>query len=136
MDTSETYIKMCEKAWPYLKPFEPLFSRRLRMLYIVDGQVGMWHEIVNTSNADRGFALWEQDRLQEMVEPTSLWNLNHRYSSWLYDIDDEGRCDFHINHNHLDFTSMEQLWLAFLMYEKYDKVWLKGDWIIEKVVAK
>jgi len=27
------------------------------------------------------------------------------------------------------FTSMEQLWLAFVMKEKYGKVWDRKDWI-------
>jgi len=28
-----------------------------------------------------------------------------------------------------DFTSMEQLWLAFVMNEKYNKVWNGKDWM-------
>ncbi len=30
------------------------------------------------------------------------------------------------------FTSMEQLWLAFVMKEKYNKVWDGEEWINEK----
>ena len=30
------------------------------------------------------------------------------------------------------FTSMEQLWLAFVMKEKYNKTWDGSDWVLEK----
>ena len=72
MDTSETYIKMMGGAWLIIKDKMPIgvaiFSRRLRMLYVLDGEVVRWQEKVNTSNCDRAYPLLEQDQLQAMVE--------------------------------------------------------------------
>jgi len=36
---------------------------------------------------------------------------------------------FHEHWLWLDFTSMEQLWLAFMMWEKHGKIWEKEKWV-------
>lgn len=36
---------------------------------------------------------------------------------------------FHKKWQWLDFTSMEQLWLAFVMKEKWNKVWVNEEWL-------
>lgn len=36
----------------------------------------------------------------------------------------------------LSYDTLEQLWLAFVMKQKYNKAWNGTDWIAEKVVAK
>ena len=122
MDISETYIKMCEKAWSDLKEYEPLFSRRMRMLYVVDDKVGHWRLVVNISNYDRAFPLWEQDQLQEMVKRRRLAD----------SLDDFARfCGFYRGRKlavHI-FKSMETIWLAFVMKEKYSKIWDGENWV-------
>ena len=131
MDTTETYRKMMSGAWADLKDDMPigglLFSRRLRMLYMLDGEVVMWRENVNTSNCERAIPLLEQDQLQKMLG-YPLWRLNWDFASWLFDIDNEGQCDFHVRHEHLEFISMEQLWLAFYMDQEHNKVWSEDKW--------
>ncbi len=78
------------------------------------------YEIFSLNN---GTWLPRQDQLQEMVgEP--LWQLNFRFIDWLRDKPYDG----HINHSHLDFKSMEQLWLAFYMSEKHSRVW-EDKWV-------
>ena len=127
MDTSETYIKMCEKAWKFLKPDIPigelLFSRRLRMLYVLDGKVVHWRESVNTSNSDRAFPLLEQDQLQEMIG-------NYENCLALIDRYDQ---ESSVDYDYPEVKSMEQLWLAFVMKEKYSKVWSGAQWEAVKV---
>lgn len=71
-----------------------------------------------------------QDQLQEMVD-RPLWQLNFGFIDWLCDTD-EGYDEGYIQHHHLSFTSMEQLWLAFVMKEKYNKVWNGAKWIKEE----
>ena len=138
MDTSELYIKMMQGAWRNLSGDIPLsvtpFSRRLRMLYILDDEVVMWREKVDTSNCDRAIPLLEQDQLQEMVienmdlPPTlrefqpidnKLWNMLVAFKNWARDyIGIEPR-----------FASMEQLWLAFAMLTLCSKRWDGNEWI-------
>ena len=74
-----------------------------------------------------------QHQLQEMVAKTKT------YCAWLLDIER----DFHKFANgkfevygveHMPICaveSMEQLWLAFVMHEKYQKVWNGEDWVKE-----
>ena len=79
MDTSEEYIKMCQKA------------TEVQALCEADVEI-------------ESPSIWlpRQDQLQGMVEYTVGVN---------------------------KFNSMEQLWLAFVMSEKYNKKWDGKDWI-------
>ena len=65
-----------------------------------------------------------QDQLQEMVkQKTLLMSLKH-FCDWSLLQDEEffkTQCD--------KVTSMEQLWLAFVMKEKYNKTWNGKEWI-------
>ncbi len=129
MDTSETYIKMLRSAWPDLKDNVPiqamLFSRRQRMLYVLDNKIVTYREHRNTSNVDRAIPLLEQDQLQEMV---GLW-VNNRFGVakilnkfqyfWRKNLSSDLVWNLH---------SMEQLWLAFVMKEKYSKTWDGEKW--------
>jgi hypothetical protein len=119
-DTSETYLKMCEAAWPDLKEYDrehgPLFSRRLRMMYGLDGKAVMWAYEVNTSNSDRAYPLWEQDQLQEMICETK----DDCYRIFVNGCYQDGNWD--------RLETMEQLWLAFVMKEKFKKIWKDDKW--------
>ncbi len=105
MDTSEEYIKMCEKAGEIQKvkpsPNDPREFFRL----------------------DKN-AVWlpRQDQLQEMCQ--------EKKPQWLL-----SSLDISVNHEmsrHYDyfqrFTSMEQLWLAFVMKERFNKTWSEKEW--------
>jgi len=77
---------------------------------------------------DKGVgAIWlpRQDQLQEMVETTETLpelivqdKLAH-FCMWV-----KYQC-------HIPLTSMEQLWLAFVMKEKYNKTWDGEEWLIQ-----
>jgi len=77
------------------------------------------------------FWLPRQDQLQEMVLPGDA-----RYSGWfLYGLSEfksiGNKLGWPTEEYYLRFESMEQLWLAFVMKEKYDKVWNGKEWRIE-----
>jgi len=135
MDTSETYIKQCEKAEEIQESWQALKHD----LYVYREDDLKFHihmvrqDYIPQYLTKYPVYVWlpRQDQLQEMVGATSLWDLNHRYSRWLYDVDDVGLCDFHIKHEH-EFSSMEQLWLAFVMKELYNKVWDGESWLMVK----
>ena len=61
--------------------------------------------------------IWSQGQLQDMVD-NNLKVLCAKFCIFL-----KGAGPY----NH-DFKSMEQLWLAFVMYEKYQKKWNGSDW--------
>ena len=158
MDTSEIYIKMCEKAEEiqeslsknegYLLPKQDFTDQPYPYAAIWDGHPSCpkcttWLEtpycpkcgskvqkFVGTPYIAYGGAcpkslkedkvVWlpRQDQLQGMYS-NDLSTLLHDFIGWL----DQGDSDS------MQCVSMEQLWLAFVMKEKYNKVWADGEWI-------
>ena len=131
MDTSETYIKMRREAKVDLGQGIPIESP---CNYIgndvwVDSK-GDWY----VATGDEVFQLERQAQLQAMVLdkidcPSQsafaiIINLGYRFSE-LAKVTTE--YDYWIQ-----FTSMEQLWLAFCMSEKYNKVWEGEQWIVRQ----
>ena len=69
-----------------------------------------------------------QDQLQEMVKRqttqmlmSDFWD-NPQWKEYL----------IYEKPYFMIFTSMEQLWLAFVMKERWNKIWEDGKWITEK----
>lgn len=109
MDTSENYIKMCAckeitNAWR---------SRENQFLHStkIEGQsVFIW--------------LPRQDEIQEMMKET--FNSSFYSMGWIRNIVDWMNRQGKYAHQFKD--SMEQLWLAFYMWEKYKKTWNGEKW--------
>lgn len=158
MDTSEIYIKMCEKVEEIQKNWKPQVGDYIWRKYTlfgeeIDNQIwekdelkeiiilhfqssvdGYW-SACNKDGEERIFktpedlykkvSIWlpTQDRLQEIVwegydhiaKLHRLWELLN-FAQKHYD-----------NTGH--FASMEQLWLAFVMKEKFNKSWDGNAWI-------
>lgn len=70
--------------------------------------------------------LWRQDELQEMYQ-NYLISLNQlgRLNPYGLSMKIHEFSKLHI----LCFNSMEQLWLAFVMHEKYQMRWNKTEWV-------
>jgi|SRR3972149_3962879 len=133
MDTSETYIKMCEKsveiqpkiklAWHNGKKDKPRSDRHWQPgdFYSQNGEAD-----VMDVGADPyyyrpdGVAIWlpRQDQLQEMVKIPIYDSLVVLELRMRRDIGYWG-----------NFISWEQLWLAFVMQDKYGKSWVGEKWI-------
>ena len=140
MDTSKEYIEMCEKGFDDLILLVQvvgsgtIFKRSDKDdLYIVIAEYEIdyaeklySYDYVNIKTGVRfsgymledGFVIWHQDQLQEMI-----WQGLDEYEYWIKKL-----YDFILD---LPFIlmSMEQLWLAFVMKEKYNKVWDRKDWV-------
>ena len=71
----------------------------------------------------RGVVFKTQDQLQEMVG--GFGGFEEFYNEFCFPYEGE----FGIPQYMGSCTSMEQLWLAFVMKEKYQKVWDGNDWI-------
>jgi len=130
MDTSETYIKMCEKA-------DEIQGRRIRYGdYLTTLKANILftmgpHEIVGDYLApdiwadkvpiDNPYYIWlpRQDQLQEMLpkEYTTVDAMLGHLLSWLREEDSYLEDQFAGN------ESMEQLLLCFVMKENHNKTW-------------
>lgn len=127
MDTSEQYIKMRVMAIDDLGMGTP--PVKSPPCFISDtvwvDAVGNWYLIYHQGKEDAvvGCQLERQDQLQEMVFDKSnnpdterAEQITHFYH-------------FCMQPYRQQFTSMEQLWLAFYMSEKYDKMWNGTEWV-------
>jgi len=115
MDTSKEYIKMCEKAE--------------ELNYSPSGTDGNWYyyseeNMIRCRNSYEGdFGdVWlpRQDQLQEMISK------DFGNCKW-YDVL-ESLINYYQSGDFELITSMEQLWLAFVMKEKYQKTWDGKEW--------
>ena len=129
MDTSEIYIKMCEKAVEIQKLWKPTDGDFCWHDNEGEECWGSWEYPAQTSVVtvsqktpiDWWYSwLWlpRQDQLQEMLD-WSCWQLTARFAEFA-----------HIEAGQIPsrFTSMEQLWLAFVMKEKFNKIWDGEKW--------
>jgi len=127
MDTSEIYIKMCEVAEEIqgacpidFKGYKPLFNgitydENAGDVFYYRGQRKVW--------------LPRQDQLQEMVEikdklRSPLHILFFAFRAFVQNGDEDAWWDFRD-----EYKSFEQLWLTFVMQEKYEKKWDGEAWI-------
>ncbi len=106
MDTSKEYILMCEKA----EEIQKFYPNDKISNFFSGNKLEIW--------------LPRQDQLQEMIVKAygnCRWHkVFSSFLNWYGDV------------NIVQIESMEQLWLAFVMKEKYQKTWSGKDWIKEK----
>ena len=137
MDTSETYIKMCD--CPEVQS-EEVRSRGYQLRPPSEGDFYAykrygkykWQSVIDYSQEHTTIGhpiyLPRQDQIQEMMKAISkFWKnippylYNERLFFWNQRQGIRG-----------DKTSMEQLWLAFYMSEKHHKFWDGDKWVKRK----
>jgi len=138
MDTTTKYILMCEKA-EEIQEIAPLESgtwyaylrHENKERWILDEDAPIVELIVASRDEHEPGHVFEdsiehcwlptQDQLQEMIKESfdNLYQMSYRFYAW------QVRQDLNIL---LEQTSMEQLWLAFVMKEKYNKTWNREEW--------
>ena len=148
MDTSETYIKMCEKAEEIQKARPQRYSIEADLFQVknyykdcltCEKEDVTWEycpicgnkttrreelKVVAGNFGPLAKAVWlpRQDQLQEMVGGFEAGFID--WYAWLRNIYPETKSPFVRL-----FTSFEQLWLAFVMKEKHGKVWSGEEWV-------
>ena len=132
MDTSETYIKMCEKA-------EEIHTESLSedsYCVVMSGGQTIYEGLLSSHKypfhsptAVKVITLPRQDQLQEILdEPLDILLTGfYDFCGGSYYPTPSG-AGFYVE-TVKRFTSMEQLWLAFLMSERYQKEWDGVNWI-------
>jgi len=140
MDIPETYIKMCDcpeiqRQWnPQLGDI--VFSRnKVKVVlgltpHYLNDIIGFWQ------------AIWlpRQDQLQEMVFPEDpFWRHIDEFHDFAFQRQTLGVMPHYCAIKEADeqeryvmqFKSMEQLWLAFVMHELHGKKWDGEKWVKE-----
>jgi len=129
MDTSETFIKMCEKAeeiqesHDYIKGDYMVGDFELA-IKLIDNPCVVF--VTNPMTHTKA-TIWlpRQDQLQEMVGEEYAINLLYQFHQY-----------YNTKYREIPGNwSVEQLWLAFVMKEKYNKIWVDGNWVKQKVEA-
>ena len=122
MDTSETYIKMCdcEEIQGQSKDKHDRCSFWAKSL--ITGKHSVWMDLHNPDDT----WLPRQDQIQEMLEKPLCFDIRfvHKPNALLYYL-----AKFQDQHPSIKYETMEQLWLAFYMYEKHGKVWNGDKWV-------
>ena len=144
MDTSETYVKMCEKAEEIQKKWKPksgdyCFGKCVRHCgdLVSEPEVyrfaplddDCWYESIPVGWdydkwEEKTDSIWlpTQDQFQQMVRPEkrSHWYLVELFANW---------CVAQKKDIPFAFYSMEQLWLAFVMKQRWNKSWNGENWV-------
>ena len=153
VDTSDTYIKMCEQAEEIQEYSRNGFG--LTQLFILPKNIDVltinqrqYSGIYSTYSwaLDHSGNYWlipptknpciwlpRQDQLQEMVKGRTFGSYAELLRWFSSHIDTMFQQLAPLDEKNT--ISPEQLWLAFVMKEKYGKVWLDGDWVKEGVVV-
>ena len=143
MDTSKTYIKMCKMAEEIQKLNVCFYidteNYNPRIKLEQDIKIGsapylkydIWWESNTMWESPKHVWLPRQDQLQEMIEWESKYKLKFDFSKGMYWLRVLDRAAFMLYE--LSGASMEQLWLSFVMKEKYNKIWTGTEWINENL---
>jgi len=124
MDTTKQYLLMCEKA------------NEIQVLRPTESNGDWCNWMGDTKCINVGIVIlhkniiWlpRQDQLQEMIKLKSLRQSYINFDFFL-GLD---RADHRDVMSRYGLNTMEQLWLAFVMKEKYNKIWNGTDWEKDK----
>ncbi len=134
MDETRIYAKMCIKAVKLQEEHD--FEKGDYILCEPPGDVlrAPIHALCihpETHWKGHDICLFRQDQLQEMIQENPSPKLLVQFIYFLgWDGATFSKHGYPMT-KPPEFTSLEQLWLAFVMKEKYNKVWdsTKGDWM-------
>ena len=142
MDTTQKYVKMCiqaidiqnnhkPEAWDY---YWASYENDPPEIFVISGYTtdcGYYGIGINDiEQEDYNLIAWlpRQDQLQDMVKRTVWFETLYRFYEWI---------NKHSNSDKIEaifenLTTMEQLWLAFVMHENFKKIWSETEqtWVI------
>ncbi len=145
MDISETYIKMCEKA-KEIQDLSFMFDpddENINNLSACSGH----HRVINDSDEfaqhfikDKETVIWipRQDQLQEIAFSHIKTYLMHdkplSLIKWIFDYTwdyQDGGTPQYKGEKFKNCSSLEQIWLMYVMETKYSKIWNGEEWILK-----
>ena len=135
MDKSTLYIRMCEKAVEIQEQFAHadgslLAGKVYRTVFIWPFEIAFHSSGLVTEDY-----IWlpRQDQLQDIVRGgDNSTSIKEKITSFYqYCISERPIEPDKFGRMYWYYTSMEQLWLAFVMDRKYSKYWDGSDWIVK-----
>ena len=121
------YIKMCKKAEEIQKVWKPALGHWVHLKSVVSNyKTSLITNEYPPIRYYRNQSIWlpTQEQLQEMVlEDFSSFTKVGAFYDFLNYYIKKPECE------RIEF-SMNELWLAFVMKKKYQKIWLKEDWVL------
>ena len=121
---TKQYIKMCEKAKELRKRWKP--KEKDFYFNTFHNEILCYPAGARSITKKEDIPLWSQEQLQEMVKAKEMcWqdSLIYSFTEWY----DENYLGSNL------FNSMNELWLAFVMWELYKKKWDGEKWVKEGV---
>ncbi len=125
MDCSDQYVRMSQKAEEMQKLWSPaegdVFGDELCHVSVVNSMI-LEHLNKSMKEGEGGKYTWlpRQDQLQDIV-----LSMFERNCYWMFE-----ECYKHLQLPHpTKPESMEQIWLLFVMKEKFGKIWDGENWI-------
>ena len=122
MDKTKEYILMCEKAKRFI-PKEVITNLDYHTFW-AQKHHGEWIVDARGCIPKDDIPLFRQDQSQEMLAED--WDEQLLIADVLRSASNESGIDWDAIDSH------EKMWLAFVMYEKFNKTWNGEDWISEK----
>jgi len=148
MDTSETYIKMRLAARKDLLDGTPPKLGWDEVIWLTAHVFVDWKGDFYFANGKDQCQLERQDQLQEVYEsfrnenihdddtaPLDSINIAQDFNAWLETFTKKEPYSWLNNPTDIRGwvqPSMEQLWLAFCMSEKFNKIWDGESWVVKK----
>jgi len=136
MDISKEYIEACKKAekiqYKHKYKEGDWFCWPGKGVVCLGHYVPIWENIVTPGGYDYDFqdidysnCIWlpRQDQLQEITGTISILILLDDFHKFLDSDYYSVKCPGFY------FNSIEQLWLAFVMKKKYNKIWTNKEWV-------
>jgi len=135
---TQNYIKMCEKAEEMQKAWKPVDWDRF--IYKNDKTVGMGCGHIKSYMKVWYVWLPTQEQLQEMMTELSNEHFFKNFPKNYIPQKDEYVFPIHLlwwfsqwvvfqKRAETKECSLNELWLAFVMYEKYHKIWTGEKWV-------
>jgi len=124
------YILMCERAKEIQKDWKPKRGDFTNGNLIVKDSPNGYEcifeleEYAYPFHKDNSIYLPRQDQLQDMVNDILLRKIQ-RFYMFARSLEFDGN----VTKYSFSFNSIEQLWLAFVMKERFGKVWNNNSWI-------
>lgn len=137
MDKTPKYIKMCKEAKKIQKNFLKLGDYYAYLPEIGGEPILIWTNEKKIACTNERIPLPRQDQLQDMVEDIKdkshrLFRFNNFLMGHYLPITHQSPYIYFMNLE--DRTDIEEmLWLAFVMKEKFNKIWdnKKEEWILK-----
>lgn len=130
MDTSETYVKMCEEAWSFIGHVGAYFilygGDFTRNLYAYKHPSGRYVFICQRECSKGWFQVYSQDQIQDLFPVNHPVQLMASMRDWMHT---PPNLSISAWSNYItQFLTFEQFWLTFYVHKIHGLTWTGEKW--------